>query len=103
MLQALSVQYQAKKAKDKEGGIGMFRVIFMFMLIDSMVSIAEVMQRFKVRGADGKMHQLTSSIAHDAHDDLASWPASVEHGHRTALALLYNRVRHLHIKHNFGQ
>lgn len=81
----------------------MFGVIFMFMLMNSMVSIAEVMRCFKVRGADGKMHQLTPSIAHEARDDLASWPASVERGRRTALALLYNRVRHLHIKCNLGQ
>ena len=81
----------------------MFGVIFMFMLMNSMVSIAEVMQRFKVRGADGKMHQLTPSIAHEVYDDLASWSVSIEHSHRIALTLLYNRVRHLHIKHNLSQ
>ena len=40
--------------KNKEGGISIFKVIFIFMLMNSIVSRAKVMHHFKVRGADGK-------------------------------------------------
>ena len=51
------------------------------------------MKTFTIMDDDGRKHVLTPTLALNAREDLASWPASVEGGTKLALNLLYNRVR----------